>query len=157
MDVTIRTMTDADVPAVCEVLRAAFTWIADGEGFNDRQREFLLGQRSSEATVREEARNRPHLVACLDGVVVGMAVVKGNEVARLYVHPACHRRGIGRALFDAAVEVIRAAGHTEATVAALVESAARFYRAMGMAEVGRVVYEPEIFLGREVVLLSKPV
>ena len=42
-----------------------------------------------------------------------------------------------------------------ATEGAAVESAAAFYRARGMHEIGRETYEPEIFLGREVVLLAK--
>jgi len=153
---TIEPMTDADHAEVSALLQVCFEWLADVEAFTDRQREFLVGPRSSVETLREESKSRPHLVARGgDGAILGMAAVCGNEIARLYVHPRCHRQGVGRRLFQAAEAMIREAGFTEVTVAALVESAAAFYRAMGMREVGRTAYEPEIFLGREVVLLAK--
>lgn len=152
----IEPMTDADVTAVSELLQATFNWLADEERFTSRQRAFLVGARSSVETIRDEARTRPHLVArAADGSILGMAAVRDNEVARLYVHPRYHGRGVGGALFRAAEALIREAGHTEVTVAALVESAAAFYRARGMHEIGRQSYEPEIFGDREVVLLSK--
>ncbi len=36
------------------------------------------------------------------GRVVGFASLLGNEVGALFVHPSCHRAGIGRALMDRA-------------------------------------------------------
>ena len=84
-----------------------------------------------------------------------MAAVHGNVLARLYVDPQYHGRGVGSRLFAAAEELIRKAGFREMTVGVVVESAAAFYQARGMREIGREVYEPEIFLGREVVLLAK--
>jgi ribosomal protein S18 acetylase RimI-like enzyme len=155
MSLDIRGMSEADIPRVCELLRDCFNWLADGEGFTAGQRSFLVGERSSEQTVREESKTRPHLVACQAGTIVGMAAVNGNEVARLYVDPQYHRGGVGKALFEACEAMIRQAGHEEMTVAALVDGAAAFYQAMGMSITGRLVYEPEIFLGREVTLLAK--
>jgi len=151
----IRAMRNEECAEVSEVLHACFEWLADREGFNARQRDFLLNQRSSEQTVREEAETRPHLVAVENGVILGMVVVNGNQIARLYVHPKHHRRGVGRALFEAAVNRIREAGFSEVKLGALVDDAVAFYRAMGMSVVGREPYEPEIFLGREVRLMSK--
>ena len=155
MKLHIRKMTETDIPRVCELLRDCFNWLSDHEGFTTAQRAFLVGERSSEQTVREESKTRPHLVACHRGTIVGMAAGNGNEVARLYVDPRFHRRGVGKALFEACEAMIRQAGHEEMTVAALVDGAAAFYKAMGMSITGRLVYEPEIFLGREVTLLGK--
>lgn len=153
----IEPMTNADRGEVSELLRACFHWPADREGFTDRQRAFLVGPRSNEATLRNESRTRPHLVARgADGTLLGMAAVRENEIARLYVHPRHHGRGVGTALFRATEALIHQAGFAEVTVAALVENAAAFYRAQGMREVGRQPYEPEIFGDREVVLLAKP-
>lgn len=150
-------MTGADCAEVSELLRACFNWLADREGFTDRQREFLVGPRSSVETLRTESRTRPHLVARdEDGTILGMAAIRESEIARLYVHPRCHGRGVGKALFQAAETNIRQAGFTEVTVAALVENAAAFYRAQGMHETGRQSYEPDIFGDREIVLLAKP-
>ena len=152
----IEPMTDADHAEVSELLRACFNWLADREGFADRQREFLVGPRSSAETLGEESRTRPHLVARdQDGTILGMAAIRENEIARLYVHPRYHGRGVGKALFQAAESMIRQAGFAEVTVAALVEHSAAFYRAQGMREVGRQPYEPQIFGDREVVLLAK--
>lgn len=154
--VNIATMTDADIDEVSVLLRRCFNWLADREGFTPAQRIFLTGERSSVETVREESKTRPHLVARDDhGTLLGMAAIRGNELARLYVDPRFHGQRVGCKLFDAAEVMIRDTGFAELTVAALVESAAAFYRARGMREVGRQVYEPEIFLGREVVLLAK--
>ncbi len=157
MSLEIRGMSEVDIPRICELLRDCFNWLADQEGFTARQRSFLVGERSAEQTVREESKTRPHLVACDGSTIVGMAAVNGNEVARLYVDPRHHRRGVGKALFEACETTIRQAGHQEMTVAALVDGAAAFYKAMGMSITGRVVYEPEIFLGREVTLLAKKI
>jgi ribosomal protein S18 acetylase RimI-like enzyme len=153
----IEPMTDDDHIEVSALLRACFNWLAEREGLTDRQREFLAGPRSSGRTLQEESRTRPHLVArAADGTILGMAAIRENEVARLYVHPQYHGQGVGRALFRATESEIRKAGFAEVTVAALVDSAVAFYRAQGMREVGRASYEPEIFGDREVVLLAKP-
>jgi len=152
----IEPMTDADHVEVSALLRACFNWLADREGFTERQRAFLVGPRSSPENLREESRTRPHLVARgPDGSILGMAAIRENEIARLYVHPSHHNLGIGKALFQAAESMIHDAGFTELTVAALAESAAAFYRAQGMREVGRAQYEPQIFGGRDVVILAK--
>ena len=149
-------MTDADHAEVSELLRACFNWLAEREGFTDRQREFLVGPRSGAETLRTESQTRPHLVARdQDRTILGMAAIRENEIARLYVHPQYHGRGVGKALFQAAESMIRRAGFTEVTVAALVDSSAAFYRARGMHEIGRQPYEPQIFGEREVVLLAK--
>jgi len=154
--VNIGPMTDADLDEVSALLRSCFNWLADREGFTPAQRAFLTGERSSVATVREESRTRPHLISRDDGgTLLGVAAIHENGLARLYVDPRFHGQRVGTKLFDAAEEMIRDAGFSEMTVGALVESAAAFYRARGMHEIGREVYEPEIFLGREVVLLAK--
>jgi ribosomal protein S18 acetylase RimI-like enzyme len=154
--VNIAPMTCADLDEVSALLRTCFNWLADREEFTPTQRAFLTGARSSVETVREESKTRPHLVARGDdATLLGMTAIRGNELARLYVDPRFHGQRVGSKLFDAAEVMIRDAGFTEMTVAALVESAAAFYRARGMREIGRELYEPEIFLGREVVLLAK--
>lgn len=151
-------MTNADCAEVSELLRACFTWLAEREGFTDQQRKFLVGPRSGVETLRTESLTRPHIVARdPDGTILGMAAIRENEIARLYVHPQYHGRGVGTALFQAAESMIRKAGFIEVTVAALVEISAAFYRARGMHEIGRQPYEPRIFGDREVLLLAKRV
>ncbi|MBI4578139.1 MAG: GNAT family N-acetyltransferase [Planctomycetes bacterium] len=151
----IRPMTEDDVAEVAALLRACFGWLADREGFTAEQRAFLVGPRSSAETIRTESKTRPHLVACQGGAIVGFVTVNGRQIARLYVHPRYHRQGVGKALFEAAEAMIRAAGHGEMIVGALVDDAVAFYRAMGMSVAGHELYEPHIFLGRRVTLLAK--
>lgn len=151
----IEPMTAADIPEVATLLQACFHWLADREGFNATQRAFLTGERSSEQAVRDESRTRPHIVARQDGAILGMAAVKGHQLARLYVDPKVHRQGVGRALFNAAEGMIRQDGHCEMTVGALVAGAAAFYQSMGMQVTGSVEYEPTIFPDRKVTLLRK--
>ncbi|MGQ9649668.1 MAG: GNAT family N-acetyltransferase [Phycisphaerae bacterium] len=153
----IREMTEADIPRVSALLKDCFRWLGEREHFTARQLAFLVDNRSSEQTVREESKTRPHLVACTETGIVGMAAVHGNEIARLYVDSRFHRQGVGKALFGACEATICRAGHERVTVAALVDGALAFYQAMGMSITGRVVYEPEIFLGREVTLLAKKI
>ncbi len=148
-------MKPEEIAEVAALLRACFHWLSDREGFNEVQRAYLTGERSSEQTVREEAAGRPHLVARRSGVILGMAAVSGNELARLYVHPRYHRQGVGRALFQAAENLIWQAGHRDMIVGALVESAAKFYQSMGMYVTSSVEYQPTIFPDRKVTLLSK--
>ena len=62
---------------------------------------------------------------------------------------------VGKALFQAAEALIHQAGFAEVTVAALTDSAAAFYRARGMHEIGHQPYEPQVFGDRKVVLLAK--
>lgn len=153
---TITPMTDADTDEVSILLRDCFNWLADTESFTPAQRAFLTGERSSVETVREESQTRPHLVARGEGgTLLGMAAIRGNELARLYVDPRFHGQRVGSKLFDVVETMIRDEGFAEMRVAALVDSAAAFYRARGMHEIGREIYEPDIFLGREVVLLAK--
>jgi GNAT superfamily N-acetyltransferase len=152
----IEPMTDADVAEVSALLRECFHWLADEEGFTDRQRVFLIGPRSSTETLRDEASTRLHLVARGDeGAIQGMAAMRENLLARLYVHPRYHGRGVGKALFNAVELKVREAGFEKLRVGALVENAAAIYRAMGMVEVGREDYEPVIFGDRSVTLLEK--
>lgn len=150
-------MKEEEIPAVAAILRACFECLADQEGFNERQRAFLVDERASEEAVRAESRLRSHLVARDKGEVLGMAVIDGNRLARLYVDPRIHRRGVGRALFDAAEAMIGAQGRAEMTVGAWVDSSVAFYQSMGMKIVGQTEYEPNLFPDRKVTLLAKPV
>lgn len=151
-------MTDGDLVEVSELLQCCFNWLAEREGFTEQQREFLAGPRSSVQTLREESQTRPHYVARTpDGAVMGVAAICANELARLYVDPKYHSQGVGKALFREAESLFRKSGYAEMTVAALVDSAAGFYRAQGMHDIGRAPYEPELFKGRELFLLAKSI
>jgi ribosomal protein S18 acetylase RimI-like enzyme len=69
-------------------------------------------------------------VAEEDGHVVGLAAIGGDTLGHLYVHPDCHRRGIGSALLDKTKE-LRPQGFTLWTFPQN-EKACRFYERHGL-------------------------
>ena len=151
---TIRGMTAADEEAVSDLLCACYRWIAEPEGYTEEQVGFLLSQRGSLETVRRESRGQQYLVARRGTSLLGMVAVSGDQITKLYVDPACHGKGIGRALFEAAVETARAAGFkriflgtTPATVP--------FYEALGMRVGGQKNHTSGVFSGRRTMLMEK--
>ncbi|MPQ98488.1 GNAT family N-acetyltransferase [Modestobacter sp. I12A-02628] len=68
-------------------------------------------------------------VAELDGRVVGFLAFSDAEVTWMYVDPACHRRGVGRALLRHALE--RAGAEVELTVLDGNDAARALYESEG--------------------------
>ncbi len=96
------------------------------------------------------------LVAEIDGVIAGTAMVSSYRAAEKTNHRATFGIsidrawwgiGIGRALTEACIECAKAAGYTqmELSVVADNERAVRLYRSAGFAEYGRM---PKAFLTR---------
>jgi GNAT superfamily N-acetyltransferase len=89
------------------------------------------------------------------GRIVGFAAADPRDATiwALFVDPAHERRGIGRALLDAACGVLRAAGHPFATLTTDPGTRAeRFYRAGGWTAVGRnargeIVFQSPLLMG----------
>lgn len=114
----------------------------------------LAAQHGDVATISPEALDRIALrgagvrvlVAGPAGAAVGYALlllrqnmvtgVPSYEVNHLFVRPAHRRRGIGRALVEAARELTVSEGrsHLSITASAANEAAATAYRAMGLEE-----------------------
>ena len=75
-----------------------------------------------------------------DGKVLGFSAAdpRNGSIWALFVDPSQEGRGIGRALFATACDVLRAAGHDSATLnTGEGTRAERFYRAHGWREIGR--------------------
>jgi len=77
-----------------------------------------------------------------DVAAAGIACVRTiggrtSEIKRMYVRPACRRRGIGRARVDAAVHEMRAAGYARLRLdsARFMSDAHSLYRAAGFREI----------------------
>jgi len=123
-------------PALREPLRLLEEWLRDGEPVSDSFMEELRRQ--------VEACDFEVLAAQLEGQTVGVVVLAfrpnvslGSSFASiedLYVHPEARRRGVGRALLQAAEAHCRNRGvsYLEAQVG---DAAVTFYAASG--------YEPE--------------
>jgi ribosomal protein S18 acetylase RimI-like enzyme len=151
---TIRPMEEEDLPAVSALLRRCYRWLAGPEGYAPAQVEFLVTERGSAETARRESREQTWLVACEDGGVCGLVAVAGNEVARLYVGPDRHRRGIGASLLAAAEAVVARAGHDTMSLGTT-PLTAPFYERLGMTVAGRRPHATGVFAGRETVLMEK--
>jgi len=103
------------------------------EVFSPPEGRLLLGF----AGAVDEGENGTGTETAAGMICVRTIGVRIGEIKRMYVRPAFRRRGIGRALVDAAVAEMRAAGH-----AALRLDSARFmteahsvYRAAGFREI----------------------
>ena len=124
-------------PAIREPLRLLEEWLRDGEPVSDSFMEELRRQ--------VEAGDLEVLAAQLEGQTVGVVVLAFRpnvslgfsfaSIEDLYVHPEARRRGVGRALLQAAEA--RCRNRSVSYLEAQVEEAAAdtFYAASG--------YEPE--------------
>ena len=92
-----------------------------------------------------EKRGAELVLALLDGVVVGFYSLgpaddpeRRNYLWHVYVDPRAQRRGVGRALTEAALSEIATRGATTAWLDVLSgnEKARAFHRALGWVEVG---------------------
>ena len=99
----------------------------------------------------------PVAVAEVDGTVAGfLGLVRADgqwQLEHLWLLPAYHGRGLGRALFDEAVRLARAAGATELRIKSD-PHAELFYLKMGAVRTGHEVYELLGKIRREVPWLS---
>ena len=109
---TIRQMRGDEELAVSKLLCDCYRWLAPVEGYTPEQTVALVDERGSVSTVHAESRQQLYLVACEGELIVGMVAVSGNVIAKLYVAPEHHGRGIGTALFDVAESRVRDADST---------------------------------------------
>ncbi|WP_207461347.1 GNAT family N-acetyltransferase [Azospirillum sp. SYSU D00513] len=141
----IRPATAADLPSLTDTIRRA--WIfAYGQilPFDVIQRwacEDWSGNQAAEQwpeiTVYEH-----------EGRAVGMVRTEGPDISDLFVHPSCHRRGIGTALLRHAEARVAADGYEDAEVGVVDGNltALSFYGAQGYA---RLRVEGETVPGEE--------
>jgi ribosomal protein S18 acetylase RimI-like enzyme len=157
-DILIRPLREAEIPAVCRLLRTCYEHVGRREGLTRRQIDWIIEQRAAEHCVRSESREQHYLVATTDwrgeSTIVGMAAIRADEITRLYVAPDHHRRGVGRLLFAAAEELIRQSGH-ERLVLGTMQGTVGFYESMGAGVEGTKPYRAEVLQDREVVLMRK--
>lgn len=143
MTIEVRTATADDWPGIWPIWRAVveagdtYVWEADAMTEAGARAAWML---PPPAEV---------LVATDDGVVVGTAEIRPNQVGRgshvanasFMVSPACAGRGIGRALADAVLERARAAGYRAMQFNAVVATNTRaiaLWESIGFSVVGRV-------------------
>jgi ribosomal protein S18 acetylase RimI-like enzyme len=147
-------MTADDEQAVSDLLCRCYRWIAEPEGYTEEQVAYLLSERGSLETVRRESREEQYLVACRDGVLLGVVAVSDDVVTKLYVAPEHHGGGMGRTLFDAAVETVRASGFQRVSLGTT-PATVPFYEALGMRVAGHKDHVSGVFSGRRTMLMEK--
>ncbi len=153
---TVRDATQADCPSISRVLCACYHWFGDNDVLSPEIAAELVTQCGSVEYVRKLMSSVVTFVAEQDRLVVGTATVKENELNTLYVDPTCHRKGIGRMLFDEAAQAIAAGGFDEMFLGTGASTSIRFYEAMGMRRSGDKIVESGPCKGWTIAVYSKP-
>jgi putative acetyltransferase len=125
--IEIRPSTPADVPRLFEIWRGAVL----------ATHHFLSSADFAEIErlVRDDYLPAAEfMVAAEDGRALGFMGLTGGHVDALFVDPAAHGRGVGRALIEAAR---RERGRLTVDVNAQNASGAGFYQRMGFRQTGR--------------------
>lgn len=143
MAITIRRGCDEDRPIELLIARAAWE-AAYSHIFSAREIHDLFSGalQQSASWSADQAGRFGSVIADLDGTAVGTAWLGllrngEGEVASLYVHPKHQKRGIGRALWNAAVADLRRRACSGLRVWAIDRSnAGDFYRHLGCTAVG---------------------
>ncbi|RDI98399.1 GNAT family N-acetyltransferase [Dyella solisilvae] len=96
------------------------------------------------------------LVALVDGQVVGSGMIdlSTGKIDAVFVHPACMRHGVGRAVMEHLETLARGAGlpaiHLESTL-----NAAPFYRAQGFEGESQSLYQSSLGVSLACVCMVK--
>jgi len=136
---TLRPATRTDVEAIARIWAAGWA-----DGHLGHVPEALVAARTPDSFApRVPGRLDDVTVAVIDGVVVGFAMVTGDEVEQVYVDRAARGGGAASALLADAVRRVGAAGHAIAWLAVVPGNARarRFYEREGWRDEGPVDYE----------------
>lgn len=132
MPFTQRTLTEADAPAASELVHLSFTALAAGDWEPAARAVFL--EESSPANMARGIASCAYAAGAFDGSrLVGLALMRAPAVlSLLFVHPACTRHGVGRALWEGARAHVESA-HPEVHTVELnaTPNAMAFYRSLG--------------------------
>lgn len=143
----IRSLRPDDIPAAAAVLRRAAEAFILHESTPEAGAVFLAEQ--GEDGIRGFlAQGYVYHVAEVDGELAGfIAIRERSHLYSLYVDSRFHRRGIGRALWDAAREAALGPGHPGAFTVNSSNHALPFYASLGFVptapmQVGILRYNP---------------
>ena len=153
--ISICEMTIQDISQVSEMMCSCYRWLGRENGFSDKQVEFLVSERGSPDTIKAESQSQTYLIACINGLIVGVVAVKANEVAKLFVDPAFHGQSIGSMLFNSAQKLIAKDKYEEMIVGVMAQSAIGFYKKMGMSKFDEKILQAGVFAGCKTPLMRK--
>ncbi len=153
--IAIRKMTKQDIPQVSKMMCTSYRWLGKQNDFTAQQVDFLVSKRGSIEIITDESKSQGYLVACTDGLIVGVAAVNANELAKLFVDPDRHNQGIGAMLFNSAQQSIIEAGHKEMILGVIGHSPIGFYQKMGMSLFDEKLLTDGAFAGCKTPLMRK--
>ena len=139
---TIRSFKQGDGEAVSRILYESFRSFLHERCIPRKPAEFY----EQNARVHTDEYDRETFVAEIDGRLVGCLHIVVNEAQSagglwiIGIDPACHSRGIGRALFQTAAALWREKKIRSVTtcVSHINAKAISFYRKMGFRQVGLI-------------------
>jgi ribosomal protein S18 acetylase RimI-like enzyme len=136
IDMLIRALAPADVPAVAALLRELAREFIVHESPPEGASTFLA--ENDEMGVRGFiARGHVYHVAIIDGQLAGFIAVRDrSHLFHLFVGKRWHRRGVARALWDVAREAALAGGGEGAFTVNSSNFAVPLYEALGFVRVG---------------------
>jgi ribosomal protein S18 acetylase RimI-like enzyme len=137
--VTVRPATAADTAAVATVWGAAWH---DGHRGHVPQ-ELIEGRGAAYFVARADELLAQTAVAVGDSGVLGVLILREDEVNQLMVSAAARGRGVGALLLEDAERRVAAAGHDEVWLAVVPgnTTARGFYEARGWTDRGRETYD----------------
>lgn len=105
MQTRIRNATSEDAPAICDVLHQSISdcCVADHRGDPEVIANWLANKTPHNVGRWIAAEGAIALVAVRAGIIVGFALVVGDELALCYVTPQVLHQGVGKALLNEAV------------------------------------------------------
>ncbi len=126
---TIRLATPADAEAITPVHVASIRKLCAND-YTPQEIDAWAGWKSPAQYREAMAAGEQFFVAEVDGRVVAFAVLFGDEVKAIYLHPDHAGRGIGRELLEAVEAQARSQGVTEMKLTSTLTSV-RFYESCG--------------------------
>ena len=115
---------------MCRVHGASVLALAAGYYEPEQLEEWVVSLEPEHIRTALEEMNEAGFVAERDGAVVGFAMLDGDLVRAVYVHPAAARLGVGRLLLEAIENEAAARGVTKLRLYASLNSRT-FYEANG--------------------------
>ena len=134
-EVSVRSMTDADVRAIHEIHTACLTRTLSAYYSSEQIAAWLKG-RTPEGYLRAASGGEQFFVAEASGRVVGFASWQDDELLALFVHPDMQRGGVGGRLFEACMSDASGMGSAIVHVKAA-RGAEAFYRRRGFTATGQ--------------------
>jgi len=97
--ISIREMTESDVPAVSAIVSDGYADLSRQEGFPADQAKLLQSERATVSSISAWLAQWQCSVAVSDGGVVGALAIDRNDVGEIWVARHHRGKGVGTALF----------------------------------------------------------